>query len=815
MTTDISRDQPPPLDTAEELGRSDADLRALAADDFLVWLRAARALIARGDEAVAVLEASLPAQPPEVRKRVAYVLARVATPAAVRALAGLLQDPVQEVRAAAALEIDRAGLSLPGSEPALERPPAAARPPGLEAVVTPVEPVAQLLAQAMERARRDPAAPEVERLRLIEQLAVMRAPGAVEAVTAALHDVSGTVRAAAAQALREAVRRAAGDAQARERLAGALPALVSQAAFDPHAPAREAALSALRAAWDLPPALDEMGTPRRPARSAEASTIEQAFGELFLGRQRPARLAAVRAAAGLEGSRAVSLLSTALLSNDDADVRVAAARELARFATDPAAVKALRRAYLRDPSPLVRSTVQEALGGHVPFRLAGAVVRRSLEAVAAVAIVAALVYTGVMNTYRTSEGIPGPIDQSWYSGTFGGNRRVDGRLQRALTSLAAVRDVIPSLQPVQGQIWRMALPGRPLDRFFGNPRREALVFTLRGQDDIEVRILVIRVNNQTRVMALGVNSVFDPDGPAGDYIDLMDVGEQSRAVVPLLRQRVEQLLAQSEDRRPGSLGGKPATGFDVFVPLVTDAETRARVERTINANLVLRRTFLRAQAGSPDLSFGGRVFSVRPEQGDGRLSEDFRVLQRSLSRSIRGEVGWAYLLGRDMTRTILPAALPPSAPRLVADYFKVQHPDLWSAVADARDQLAEDDWAMELVAVLVGTVGAQQREIAYAVWPGAVPDDVFDVPVRVQGGRSQGGPPSFAPLPAAPAPARPPVASRPRRVVEPLSSRDIELLVQLRLLPSTMRPSALGYDDPHVGHAYYWFYSLLRRRTVA
>ena len=99
MTTDISRDQPLPLDTAEELGRSDADLRALAADDFLVWLRAARALIARGDEAVAVLEASLPAQPPEVRKRVAYVLARVATPAAVRALAGLLQDPVQEVRA--------------------------------------------------------------------------------------------------------------------------------------------------------------------------------------------------------------------------------------------------------------------------------------------------------------------------------------------------------------------------------------------------------------------------------------------------------------------------------------------------------------------------------------------------------------------------------------------------------------------------------------------------------------------------------------------------------------------------------------------
>jgi hypothetical protein len=197
------------------------------------------------------------------------------------------------------------------------------------------------------------------------------------------------------------------------------------------------------------------------------------------------------------------------------------------------------------------------------------------------------------------------------------------------------------------------------------------------------------------------------------------------------------------------------------------------------------------------------------------LSEDFRVLQRSLSRSIRGEVGWAYLLGRDMTRTILPAALPPSAPRLVADYFKVQHPDLWSAVADARDQLSEDDWAMELVAVLVGTVGAQHREIAYTVWPGAAPDDVFDVPVRVQSGRSQGLPPSLAPLPAAPAPARPPVASGPRRVVEPLSSRDIELLVQLRLLPSTMRPTALGYDDPYVGHAYYWFYSLLRRRTVA
>ncbi len=813
MTTDISH-HPPPPDISQELGRSDADLRALAADDFLVWLRAARALITRGDDAVALLESSLPSQPPEVRKRVAYILARIATPAAVRALAGLLQDPIQEVRAAAALEIDRAGLAISGPAPVPTEPAGEEQQPGVEMVVTPVEPVAQMLAQAMERARRDPAAPEVERIRLIEQLAVMRAPATVEALTTALHDVSGNVRAAAAQALREAVRRAEDDPQTRARLAGALSPLVAQAAFDPHAPAREAALAALRAAWDLPLAPDETGT-RQQARSTEATAIEQAFGELFLGRQRPARLATVRAAAGMQGSRAVSLLSIALLSNDDADVRVAAARELAQFTTDPAAVKALRRAYLRDPSPLVRSAVQEALGGRVPFRLAGAAVRRSLEVVAAVAVIAVLVYASVVNAYRSSEGIPGPIDQSWYNGTFGGNRRVDGRLQRALTSLAAVRDVIPTLQPVQGQIWRMALPGRPLDRFFGNPRREALIFTLRGQDDIEVRILVIRVNNHTRVMALGVNSVFDPDSPAGDYIELMDVGEQSRAIVLLLRQRVEQVLAQSEDRRPGSLGGKPATGFDLFVPLVTDAETRARVERTINANLVLRRTFLRAQASSPDLSFGGRVFSVRPEQGDGRLSEDFRVLQRSLARSIRGEVGWTYLLGRDMTRTILPAALPPSAPRLVADYFKVQHPDLWSAVAEARDQLAEEDWAMELVTVLVGTVGAQQREIAYTVWPGAAPDDVFDVPARVPSGRSPGSPPSLAPSPAAPATARPPVATVPRRVVEPLGSRDIELLVQLRLLPSTMRPSALGYDDPLVGHAYYWFYSLLRRRAVA
>lgn len=812
MTTDISHDHPPPPDLSEELGRGDADLRALAADDFLVWLRAARALIARGDEAVALLESSLPSQPPEVRKRFAYVLARIATPAAVHVLARLLQDPDQEVRAAAALEMDRAGLALSAPEPAPEGPAPDAMQPGTEQLGTPVEPVAQLLAQAMERARRDPAVPEVARIRLIEQLAVMRTPGAVDALASALHDVSGDVRAAAAQALREAVRRAAGDAPTRERLAGALVPLVSQAAFDPSAAAREAALAALRAAWDLPAAPAAPGE-RHQARPAEAAAIGQAFGELFLGRQRPARLAAVRAAAAMQGSRAVSLLSTALLANDDADVRVAAARELARFSADPAAVKALRRAYLRDPSPLVRSAVQEALGGRVPFRLAGAAVRRSLEVVAAVAIIAALVYTSVVNVYRSSEGIPGPIDQAWYSGTFGGNRRVDGRLQRALTSLAAVRDVVPTLQPVQGQIWRMPLPGRPLDRFFGNPRREALIFTLRGQDDIEVRILVIRVNNSTRVMALGVNSVFDPDSPAGDYIDLMDVGEQSRAILPLLRQRVEQVLAQSEDRRPGSLGGKPATGFDLFVPLVTDAETRARVERTINANLVLRRTFLRAQASSPDLSFGGRVFSVRPAQGDGRLSEDFRVLQRSLSRSIRGEVGWAYLLGRDMTRTILPAALPPSAPRLTADYFKVQHPDLWAAVADARDQLSEDDWAMELVAVLVGTVGAQQREITYTVWPGAGPDDIFDVPARVQGSRSPGSPPSLAP--AAPATARPPVAAVPRRVVEPLSSRDIELLVQLRLLPSTMRPSALGYDDPLVGHAYYWFYSLLRRRALA
>jgi HEAT repeat protein len=800
MTTDISHDQPSPSTPAQVRHGDDSDLQALAADDFLVWMRAARTLIARGDDAVAVLHRSLPHQPPEVRKRIAYVLARIATPAAVRALADLLQDPVQEVRAAAALEIDRAGIAI------------AETAQGAEAAPTPIEPVLQVLTQAMERARRDPNAPEGDRIRLIEQLAVMRTPGSIEALVTALSDVSGNVRAAAAQALREVVRRAATDQETRQRLSAALPPLVSQAAFDPHGPAREAALTALRAAWDLPVEPKPAGRDHHLQRSPEALAIEQRFGELLLERQRPARLAAVRAAAGMQGSRAVSLLSMALLTNDDADVRAAAAHELARFTADPAAVKALRRAYLREASPLVRSAIHTALGGRVPLRIAATVVRRSLELIAAVVVIALLVYTGVVHAYRSSEGIPGPIDQSWYSGTFGSNARVERRLQRALGPLAAVRDVVPTLQPVQGQIWRLALPSRPLDRFFGNPRREVLIFTARGKDDVEVRILVIRVNNQTRVMALGVNDVFDPDSPAGDYIELMEVGEQSRAIVPLLRQRVEEILAQSEDRRPGSLGGKPATGFDLFVPLVTDGETRAKVERIINTNLVLRRTFLRAQASSPDLSFGARVFSVRPVQGAGRLSEDFRVLQRSLTHSIRGNVDWAFLLGRDMTRTILPAALPPAAPRLTADYFKLTHPDLWSAVSEARDQLSEDDWAMELVAVLVGTVAARRHEVVFTIWPGAAPDDVFDLPARVPAGRGQGSPP-VAPAPRAPATTRPPIPV-PRRVAEPLSSRDIQLLVQLRLLPSTMRPSALGYDDSLIGHAYYWFHSLLRRRAV-
>jgi hypothetical protein len=48
-----------------------------------------------------------------------------------------------------------------------------------------------------------------------------------------------------------------------------------------------------------------------------------------------------------------------------------------------------------------------------------------------------------------------------------------------------------------------------------------------------------------------------------------------------------------------------------------------------------------------------------------------------------------------------------------------------------------------------------------------------------------------------------------------MTARDVELLAHLRLLPSGMRPSALGYDDSLVGRAFYWFYALQRRRAAA
>jgi hypothetical protein len=212
------------------------------------------------------------------------------------------------------------------------------------------------------------------------------------------------------------------------------------------------------------------------------------------------------------------------------------------------------------------------------------------------------------------------------------------------------------------------------------------------------------------------------------------------------------------------------------------------------------------------LSFGGRVFSVRPAQGGGRLSEDFRVLQRSLTRSLSGEVSWAYLLGRDMTRTRLPAALElslgPEVSKLAAEYFQGAHADLWAAVGEARATSSDEDRAMELLAVLLGSVAARQQAVEFTVWPGALPDDVAQPPTPpLSAGRRQAAP---GPAARPPAVALPP-GGAPRRVVEPLTTRDIELLVQFRLLPGSMRPGALGYDDPRIGRAYYWFYANWRR----
>ena len=340
-----------------------------------------------------------------------------------------------------------------------------------------------------------------------------------------------------------------------------------------------------------------------------------------------------------------------------------------------------------------------------------------------------------------------------------------GYNQPALNELQTALDLAgddPVLTLADGDIYRLGLPRKLADRLFGKRNETATVFSATTATGAELRVLALRGEDAPPLFALDVSRRGRPqDGLVGNFVGL-PLADDDSLPISRLNAALAALLPEVDaaDARAVS-----ADDFTVFGPY-----ERGRSEvlaRRIEANYVLDHIVDALEVGHADVSIAAPVFLVRPAPERGRTrglyQSGLRLVQEPL-----GESSETAVLAHELTHAYIGRVLdaPGDVLAEAADYFETAHPRLYGEVVnDLYEQLDRRGRAEEALAFIVGSVAAGD------------PKTVAAALLLQNRGYLQ--------------------------VSEAVLASDIDLLIELGLLPACMAPAGVGHTGMEIDFPYY------------
>ena len=367
--------------------------------------------------------------------------------------------------------------------------------------------------------------------------------------------------------------------------------------------------------------------------------------------------------------------------------------------------------------------------------------------------------TAGRSLYNPESRIPFPPAYLLSEGLLGANRTIRAELDR----LEALLSAEPNLElDLVGDVYKLDFPRTVLDRLLGKRKESADIFSATTPFGLELRFLALRDDGLPITFAVELPRRRSSPGFEGAFVGLPEATGSGRPSLGRLRANLEALIAEVDQASAENLSYTDVTIFGPFA-----ANDDAILRRQFQSNVVLSHLVTTLEAARADVSLQAVEFLVADAPDEGLIRaiyrSDVQLAQKPLwepldTSSLAHELVHAYV------RLVLTD--PDLVLRSVTPYFEREHPRLLGdIVGDRYEDLSPVRQVEEALAFIVGSIASRDsKTIASA---------------RLLENQSL------------------------LSISEPIFTSDVDLLIDLELLPECMAPERAGFDGAQVTYLYY------------
>ena len=364
----------------------------------------------------------------------------------------------------------------------------------------------------------------------------------------------------------------------------------------------------------------------------------------------------------------------------------------------------------------------------------------------------------IKGLYNPDSRIPPGASYPFEPGLAGANATIRAELQLLESSLADAPAVeLELLEPV----FKLAFPHNRIDTLFDKRTENAVVFSAETPEGLRLRFLVLRDGQSPRILAVDVLPL---DDVAGTYIELPANLVELDSPLGKLRAAVETLLPELKSAKSERLS---SSEYGIFGPFARNDDERRRLASRLRDNVVLAHLVASLETAEADVSVAAPVYALLKTTASAIYLPAYGLIQTPLWDASDVDVGLAHELTHAYVHHVLPT--PELLLLLAVPHFIEVHPELYGFVIPLfYGELSSKNTVEESLAFIMGALADGRTSSVHIIRPKIV-TDVLQIQL----------------------------------ITVPILSSDVELLIDLRLLPECMSTEQTEFEGKELSRSYF------------